>query len=480
MTVSPIVLALTLAQAQVGVGAGTPAQSAPAAPDGQPLPTLTLEEALKEADKNNLDLKVWQARLDQAHEISKKAWAGYLPQITAGASYTRNQYPADFKQPTRLWIRTAPGNQQNGPPSDPDNPDLGAPSDNILVPDPTSIQTIVIQKRNQLGAQLQVNQAVIVPYLWPAISNSYLAEKVAELTVASARNDILFGVVQLYYGAVGLKEALTVQQRLLENSRAHERDASVRVEAGAAPKISLIRAQIDRTRAEEDVRRAQFAFDSARVALTTLLDRADARFDVVHPAELPVPQNPGGLEKTAMQRRPDLAVARENTELAQKTSNAVWYNYLPNVYFRGLYQVGNIQGFTGASGSWALTLSLNWTLWDGGIRESQLRENAAKAREADFNQRAAMTRARDEVRRSILDMESAQANRAKADEQARLARENMQLVTVNFNSGVATQLDVADATTALTNAELGLVTERLNAELAVVRLMKAAGEFNPQ
>ena len=474
MTVSPIVLALVLAQAPVGAGTGTPAQAAPAAPEGQPLPTLTLEEALKEADKNNLDLKAAQARLDQAHEISKKVWAGYLPQITGGATYTRNQFDAKF--PAGSWIRNVPDNQQNGPTNDPDVP--GTPNNDILLS--PSKEVIVLQKLNQLGAQLQVSQAVIVPYLWPAIANSYLAEKVAELTVASARNDILFGVVQLYYGAVGLKEALTVQQRLLENSRAHERDASVRVEAGAAPKISLIRAQIDRTRAEEDVRRAQFAFDSARVALTTLLDRADARFDVVHPAELPVPPNPGGLEKTAMQRRPDLAVARENTELVQKTSDAIWYNYLPNVYFRGLYQVGNTQGFTGASGSWALTLSLNWTLWDGGTRESQLRENAAKAREADFNQRAAMTRARDEVRRSILDMESAQANRAKADEQARLARENMQLVTVNFNSGVATQLDVADATTALTNAELGLVTERLNAELAVVRLMKAAGEFNPQ
>lgn len=475
MTATTLALAVALAQA----GA---AASAPAAPQASALPTLTLEQALKEADQRNLDLKAAQARLDQAHEISKKVWANYLPQITAGGTYTRNQFGASIVLPTAFAIRDlGPGapdelKQKFNGPNDGSLP--GAAAQTVVVP--SGLVDVTIQKQNQLGAQFQLSQALLVPSLFPAIQASYLAERSAELSVENARIELLFGVVQAYYGAVGLKEALAVQQRLLENARAHERDAVVRVEAGAAPKITLIRAQIDRARAEQDVRRAQSSFDSARIALSTLLDRPDARFDVVHPAEPPLPaKNPAELEQTALEKRPDLAVARENNLLAQKNYDGVWYSYLPSIAFKGTYQLANVKGFTGSFGSWALAVNIGWTIWDGGLRESQVRENAAKAREADLNERAAMARARDEVKRALLDLESAQANRVKAEEQAKLARENMQLVTVNFTSGVATQLDVADATTQLGNAELAQVAETLNAQLSVLRLMKSAGEFRP-
>ncbi len=471
MTASSLALALALAQAAA-------APSTPAAPEA---PALTLEQALKEADQKNLDLKAAQARLDQAHEISKKVWSNYLPQITAGGSYTRNQYPASFSLPTGYYIRDlgagAPDEvkQKFNGPNDGSQP--GSASQNIFVP--SGFETLTIQKQNQLGAQFQLSQALLVPSLFPAIEASYLAEKSAELSVENARIEILFGVVQAYYGAVGLKEALSVQQRLLENARAHERDAGVRVEAGAAPKITLIRAQIDRARAEQDLRRAQSSFDSARVVLATLLDRPNARFDVVHPAEPPLPPGPSELEKIALEKRPDLAVARENSLLAQKNYDGTWYSYLPSLGFKGTYQIANVKGFTGAYGVWAMSVNLGWTIWDGGLRESQVRENAAKLREADFNERSAVAHARDEVQRALLDLDAAQANRVKADEQARLAAENMQLVDVNFNSGVATQLDVADATTQLRNAELSQVAETLNAQLSALRVMKVAGEFKP-
>jgi multidrug efflux system outer membrane protein len=487
MTASTLVLTVALVRA-----AGAASESL--APDAAALPTLTLEQALQEADRRNLDLKVAQARLDQAHEISKKVWANYLPQITAGGSYTRNQYGASLSLPTGFWLRDlsdAPGFDPaavNGPAFDPrkglpsEPPDTrnppGTPSKTIMFP--SGVIDVTIQKQDQLGAQFQVSQALLVPSLFPAIEASYLAERSAELSVDNARIELLFGVVQAYYLSVGMKEALAVQQRLLENARAHERDAMVRVEAGAAPKIILIRAKIERTRAEQDVRRAQSSFDSARIMLSTLLDLPDSSFDVVHPPEPPMPQGtPGQLEEAAVEKRPDLAVIRENTLLAQKNYDGVWYSYLPSVFFKGTYQVANVKGFTGSSGAWAMSVNIGWTIWDGGLRESQVRENAAKAREADLSERAAIVRARDEVKRALLDLESAQANRVKAEEQAKLAQENMQLVTVNFTSGVATQLDVADATTQLRSAELAQVAETLNAQLSVVRLMKATGEFRP-
>ncbi|HEX8700452.1 MAG TPA: TolC family protein, partial [Myxococcaceae bacterium] len=67
--------------------------AAPAAPAASSAAsrTLTFQEVLTRMETQNLDLQAARARLAQAQELSAKAWSGYLPQITAGASYTRNR-----------------------------------------------------------------------------------------------------------------------------------------------------------------------------------------------------------------------------------------------------------------------------------------------------------------------------------------------------------------------------------------------------
>jgi len=54
-------------------------------------------------------------------------------------------------------------------------------------------------------------------------------------------------------------------------------------------------------------------------------------------------------------------------------------------------------------------------------------------------------------------------------------------VRTNFEAGVATYLEQSDAITAVLNAALQLINERLNAQLAVLRLERAAGldDSNP-
>jgi outer membrane protein TolC len=449
-------------------------------------PVLTLDAALQEARERNLDLKAAQARLAQADELSARVWAAYLPQVSAGAAYTYNQPSATMTLPTGYFIRQMtdaqgnPDTSQGGPAFDPAQPmspanPPGLPSSYVLYP--SGMQDVTIVKQHQLGGQLQVTQGLVLPALWPAFRNAELARDVAGTGVEVARREVLFAVAQLYYGAVALKEVEAVQQRLLENSRAHEADAEVRVKAGTAPQIFVIRAQIDRTRIEQDLQRARNAFASARVALGTLLDHPE-EFDVEHPPEPQAPYGtPDELAGAALRDRPDVRLADRGLALAHGGHDAVLYKYAPNLALSGLYRVANMKGFSDSYDAWAVTLGLNWSLWDGGARESERREGAARVVEAQATLQSAQHKARDEVRRAVLDLESARANRLKAEEQARLARENMRLVSVAYSSGTATQVDLSDATTALAAAEVGAVTEALNVQVATLRLQKAVGAF---
>lgn len=453
----------------------TPAPSQPAAG-----PVMTLADALQQASDKNPDLATARARIGQVKEISAKVWANYLPQISLGASYTRNNLEAKIGLPTGYAIRDV-GQPTSGP-FDPtkapgiDNPP-GAPTTYTLVP--TGFAEAVVQAKDQLGAQLQLNQALIAPALWPAIKNASFAVDVAELNVESARRELLFGVAQLYFGCVGLKQAVSVNERLLGLAQAQEKDAQVRFKAGAAPKLALLSAQITRSKAEQDLQRAQNGYRSARVALGALLDRSDDAFEVELPASTTAPTLDGQSGDHALDERFDVKAARANVELAQRNKDAVWFQYAPSLGLSAVGRVSNVKGFAGSYGTWAITLGLNWTLWDGGLRESLLRENESKLAEAKAAQHATEIKTRTEIQRASLELDDSRAARRKAEEQLSLARENAQLTQVNFGAGAATYVEVQNATTQLQAAELGMVAETLNAELSSLKLLKVLGKFAP-
>ncbi len=440
--------------------------------------TLTFEEVLSRVESQSLELQAARARLAQAQELSAKAWSGYLPQITAGASYTRNSDEASITLPTGYFIRDtgAPTSPPFDPsrPEGPDNPS-GAPTNLTLVP--SGLIEAPIQRFNQFGAQVQLNQVLIAPALCLAIKSARIAEDVAALNVEAAHREVLFAAAQLYFGAAGLKQVVSVQERLLEVNVAREKDALVGYEAGAQPKIALLRAQIDKARSEQDLLRARNSYLSTLQALATLMNEP-ADFEVIVPEEPVLPAGIEDLEAVAT-RRPDVAAAHRGVELAEAGRSGVKWKYAPSLGLSALYRWANVAGFTGANSNWAVTLGLQWTLWDGGLREAELREGSAKIAEAEANARAAENRARDEVRRALLDLASARANRVKAAEQLRLAREGQRLVDVSFKAGTATYLEVTDANTALAAAETGFVGETLNASLAALRVLKAAGLFAP-
>jgi outer membrane protein TolC len=455
----------------------TPAAPAASAAAGEP---LALAEALTLAAERNLDLKIAAARLRQADELSWKAWSGYLPQLTASGAYTRNQYSAEITLPTGYYVRdlgTPQGPPANDPaqPESPENPP-GSPTPFTLYP--SGLQEATIQDKNQLAGQLEASQAILAPQLWFLIPNASRGEKVAALSVDDLRRNVLFAVAETYYGVASARQAFQVSERLLETSQRQERDARVRFQAGTVAKVALIRAEIDRARAEQDLRRARNTYESAKLALANLLDR-DTNFEVVNPPEPPIPPDRDSLEQTALRARPDVQAARLQVDIERGNRGAAVARYLPNVGAFGRYQVSNTGGFTGQSDQWQVGIGLQWQLLDGGLRESDIRETGARIAEAEAAATSAENRARLEVRQALLDLESAQANAIKARERRDLAAENQRLVDVSYRAGAATAVEQADATDELRTAEIAAVVDQLAAQVSALRVLRAAGEFEP-
>lgn len=445
-------------------------------------PVLTLDDALRAAAEQNLDLVAARARLEKAQSASRRAWAGYLPTLTAGASYTRNSTGAEITLPVSYHIRDvgSPVGPGPGDPTQEPTPEKppGGPTPYILFP--AELASVTVQEQNQFGGQVELRQAILAPALWAAISNATTSEELAAMQYDAIRRELLFSVARAWFGAVGLREAVQVQERLLQIQEKHQEQARIRYEAGAVPKIDLLRAQIDHTRAEQDLVRTRNALLAAKSTLATLLAR-EPDFELPSRDALPAQiseASPDAVLNQALEQRPEIRAAALGQKLAAGTRRMAWLGYLPTVGLNAQYRISNVAGFAGELDTWAVTVGVQWTIWDGGLREIQLREAAADQREADANARATDLRIRDEVRRALLEVESARANRVKAAQTLQLANETLQLVQTAYQAGGATSLDVSNATAGVLSAELTQLNESVSAHLAALGVLKAAGAFD--
>jgi outer membrane protein TolC len=215
-------LALFLGQAQAD-GSPPPAtatEQAPVLPADATGPAITLDEALQAAEERNLDLKALAAQLDEAAEITWKALSLYLPQVTAGASYTlQDEVKVDFPFGLRQANPTPPGI----PPG-------------IKAYDLVGLVQVEEQRNGMLGAQLQVTQVLVSPRLYFTIGGAKESQRATVLSIENGRRQVLFGVARAYYGAAALNEALGVAYKLLEIAQRQEKDARVRYQAGPSPR----------------------------------------------------------------------------------------------------------------------------------------------------------------------------------------------------------------------------------------------------
>lgn len=421
-------------------------------------PVIPLDQMLaRAAEQNgNLDVQVLRQRLEQSNINVQRAWAQLLPVVTLAGSYTRNSVAAEVAFP----------NFAAGFVTDPNTGNLV----------PADVINVEIQPQNQWAAQLRATVPLLVMPAYFGIANANDAVTLTEQQITFTRNEVFLGISQAYYGAVASKRLIEVAAAQLATAKEQERVAKARFDVGEIPKVGYLRTAVDRARFEQDLRRAQNAYVSNKLALAQLTG-FDQPFTVVAPPPVEAPRgNADELLRVALENRKDLAASRTAVDIARRALKAAWWQFAPVVSATGAYNWSNAAGFTGDNETWSVSVNALLTIYDGN-RYANVDTARTQLRESELSNQNSIRTVRRDVQQSLLDLESAQANLIKAQEQARLADESAQLVRAQYDAGAATYLDLVDANAASFNARVGEVTEALNVQVASLRLARAIGKF---
>ncbi len=179
-----------------------------------------------------------------------------------------------------------------------------------------------------------------------------------------------------------------------------------------------------------------------------------------------------------------LRALEDQVRAANAAALAAKSGYLPRLSFAANYQRSGPRVdpvFTDVSKNNTIfgSLDLRWDLFSGFNTSAQVSEALAARSQAELNRAQAERDLEAEVTRAhrvlVAQIESALIARSNRE----IAASGLSLSEERFKAGVGSTLEVRDAQLKLTQAELSLLTSRIDVEIARASLSRAMGESRP-
>jgi outer membrane protein len=295
-----------------------------------------------------------------------------------------------------------------------------------------------------------------------ALENVELQRQLIALSVKEAYTNMLFA-----------QRLIRVNDQALQRADLNLKSARGFYEVGTRPKSDVARAEVDVANARLAVIQARNAERLALVALNTAM-----AIDVDTPTTIednlvyePVTLDRQAIRAEALRQRPEYRQAKLTAEAAEAQQRQAFRNFFPDVTGSGAYGGARRD----LHELWAVTLSLSWTLYDGGGR-------IGRYREARANYEGALARIKATELDIIQNVEQAQLTVTEAAERIQAAQtavasaqENFRLAQGRFDAGVGTILELTDAQLALTQAQNTETQALSDYRIALYRLDRARG-----
>lgn len=272
-----------------------------------------------------------------------------------------------------------------------------------------------------------------------------------------------------FFTLAAAQREVEIADAAIEWRQTYLEQAQALVDAGMAVAVDVSRARSQVLEAEQASLEAEAVRGNAADNLATLLGRApDGSLQVDFD---PASEGPEMREdaESITEERADFMSRRSMIVASEFAERGVWWGLLPRVDFSINSQYGAVTAFNADPFRWSMGLSATWNLYDGGARYARADAFQAQIIEQELELERDLREANVQMVQALRQWRSAGAAIIVAEEQVEVAEETFEMVSARFESGLATSLEVSDASQELLNAELRLNQVRLQARLAEVR-----------
>ncbi|MBN1297302.1 efflux RND transporter permease subunit [bacterium] len=421
-----------------------PQDDIPVAPDGeQPVPVISMEEAMALAVRNNPSIKTMYERIRQADYLVDKAWAILLPNLDSNASWTRNESEIAF-----------PMSGTDG-----------------------SVTQVITQEKYARHLGINASTTLFNARAYPLLQYAYDNVSRTTLSADHGENNLLVAVAGAYYQVEAAHKAVEVAVKSLKNAEEFLKLSEGLRRVGQATRIDALRAESQVIDARNMQQNAQDGVEVAYTALAALIDFTGP-FTIAPPQKYqPVSTDLPTLLELAWHQRKDLESARIQVSMEQWLQRDILCQWVPKFSLNYSWQWNSSSGFSDDNDSWNVEVAASWSILDGGARraeyltqksELQIARNTVKQMELDIYK---------EIEENLLIMNKSRRSLELTMQQVKIMEETHRLISRQFEVGMATSLDLQFAVAQLADVCRQRVVDELNFALSALMLNKSVGVY---
>ena len=296
--------------------------------------------------------------------------------------------------------------------------------------------------------------------------------------------EIIFRVVDSYYGVLLAKKQLEVAGQSMKTAQAILDRSKDRFESGVVVESDLLSAQVRLATRKQELIRAQNDLALARAQLSSSIgmstendfDPADALAEKNLPATTLEES-----EKKAVELRPDLKRIRSEEAAQQQSVSIAKSSFGPRVNAFAGWEADNPTIAGGGGGNnWAAGIEVQFDLFEGGAKRARLSRERAMQEKVAAVKEMATDATRLEVRRAYYELDSARRQVEVARASIADSQESLRINQNRYDSGLSTITDLlaAEETARRSQAEFWEAVYRYHTGYANLEL--ASGTLNPE
>ena len=301
----------------------------------------------------------------------------------------------------------------------------------------------------------------------------------AEEEAQRMRQDIVFEVHSSFYHLAAAMQVRSIAEENFSRAEAHLHLAQRLKEAGAVPKVDVLRAEVEVAEAKLALTRASGLTRTIRGQLSIAMGLpAASRFEIdtgSHQAVSPALSAPEEIIGEALRARPEINAALQQISADEAGVAAAKSAYRPRLYAEAGYNYRD-NDFPPEDEEWLVALNLNWTLFSGFSRKHDVNRARAELSRQEAEIQQLILQVQQEVlaaHSTVLETwESVETTEA----QVASAQESMRATRTRYEVGAATINDLLDAQTALAHAETNRAESIWNLFIAKAWLDRVRGQ----
>jgi len=315
-------------------------------------------------------------------------------------------------------------------------------------------------------------------------ANIRAAELNADAAAASVNTttlDVRTDVEVAYLEAVARRKLVVVADATVKSEDTHLDQAKRFVAAQAKDPIEVAQAQARDANAKSALAQAQSNEAIALANLRSAIGWTDPARSPTVAASWPTPSEDDppaltALVETSRKFRPEIIQLDKQLEAADASLTAAHAERRPVLSANAATQWSPGSADWDPQPSWNAGIALSWTLFDGGKASADARvaranvESAAAQRDALL---VSLTSQLDSARSQIV---ANRANVQASTEAVSAARAQLKLADARYAQGLGSQIELADAQTAVTTAEGNLVQAEFQLATAWAQLHRATAQ----